>query len=97
MTLSEGESTQLAEAAHEWELAAWTLADGKRQVHAVDIAEVRSGSPWNVPSLGLELTVSRFFPNCRTAEHAAPGVTILNEVQAAVDPADNIPGAIVSR
>ena len=96
MTLSEGESSQMANAAHEWELAVWTEAGGKKQVLAVDIADLRPGRPWTIPGLDLELTVSRFFPNCRPADIAEQGEMILNEIQPAADPAENIPGAILS-
>jgi hypothetical protein len=94
MTLSEGESSQVATAAHEWELAVWTEAGGKRLVQAVDIADLRPGKSWAVPGLDLELTVDRFFPNCLPAT-AAPGETVLEETAPAADPVENIPGAIL--
>ena len=93
MTLSEGESSQMADAAHEWELAVWTQAGISRQVLAVDIAALRSGKPWAIATLDLELTMIRFFPNCRPADNAEPGEMILNEAQPADEPAENIPGA----
>jgi len=96
LTLGEGESSRMASAAHEWELAAWTEAGGKKQVRAMDIIDLRSGRPWAFPEMNLELTVSCFFPNCRPAEIAAPAETILHEVQPAADPAENIPGAILN-
>jgi hypothetical protein len=95
MTLSEGESSHSVDAAREWELAVWTEAAGKRQVQAVDIVALRPGRQWDVPNLDLGLTVSRFFPNCRTAATALPGETVLNEVLAAADPAENIPGVVL--
>jgi len=96
MTLGEGESSRMAEAAHEWELAVWTEAGEKKQVLAVDIAGLRPGRPWTIPGLGLELTVGRFFRNCRLADVTATGEAVLKEVQPAADPVDNIPGAILS-
>jgi hypothetical protein len=95
MTLSEGESSQMANAAHEWELALWTQSGINRQVLAVDIDALRSGRPWTISTLDLELTMIRFFPNCRPADVAETGETILNEVAPAADPAENIPGAII--
>jgi hypothetical protein len=96
MTLSEGESSQMASAVHEWELAVWTQAGGKKRVLAVDIADLRPGRPWAIPGLDLELTVSRFFPNCRPGDSEEKGETVLNEIQPAADPAENIPGAILN-
>jgi hypothetical protein len=96
MTLNEGESSRMADAAHEWELAVWTEAEGKRRVQAVDIAALRPGRPWNLPGLDRGVSVSRFLPNCRPAGTAAPGEAILNEVQPAADPVDNIPGVILN-
>lgn len=94
LTLSEGESSQMASAAHEWELAVWTQAGIKKQVLAVDIADLRPGRSRTISALDLELTMIRFFPNCRPADIAESGETVLNEAQSAADPAENIPGAI---
>jgi hypothetical protein len=94
MTLSEGESSQTAEAAHEWELAVWTQSGIKKQVLAVDITDLRLGKPWAIPTLDLELTMIRFFPNCRPSEVDEAGENILKEIQPAADPEENIPGAI---
>jgi hypothetical protein len=96
MTLSEGESSQMANAAHEWELAVWTQVGTKKQVLAVDITALLPGRPWAISTLDLELTLIRFFPNCRPADIAETGETVLNEAQPAADPAENIPGAILS-
>jgi len=95
MTLNEGESSRMAHAAHEWELAVWTETQGKRQVQAVDIAALRPGEAWALPGQGLGVSVSRFFPNCRPAEAAAPGEAIFNEVRPAADPDENVPGVIL--
>ena len=96
MTLREGESSGMADSAHEWELAVWTEAEEKKAVLAVDIAELRSGRPWLVPDLDLELTVSRFFPNCRPAGAVAREEMDLREAPPASDPTENIPGVILS-
>ena len=95
MTLAEGESSQMAEAAHEWELAVWTEAEGKRRGQAVDIIRLRPGQAWSVPGLNLELTVKRFFSNCRPEEYDAPGQAALKEVPPAADPVENMPGVIL--
>jgi hypothetical protein len=95
ITLNEGESAQMADAAHEWELAVWTEAGGKRQVQAVDIASLRAGRSWTLPGLALELTIGAILPNCRPAAAAAPGEMALSKAPSAVDPADNIPGIIL--
>lgn len=96
LTLNEGASSQMADAAHEWELAVWTEAEGNKRIKAVDIAELRSGRPWVVPGLDLELTVSRIFPNCRQEGFTASGEMALREVRPASDPAENVPGAIIN-
>lgn len=96
MTLGEGESSRMASAAREWELAVWTESGESRQVQAVDIAVLRPGRPWSVPGLGLELTVERFLANCRPLAGAAPGETVLEEAPANADPAENVPGAVLS-
>jgi hypothetical protein len=95
MTLGEGESSQVVNAAHEWELAVWTEAGGKKWVQAVDILDLTPGRPWAIPGLDLELTVDRFFPNCLPEETAAPGEVGLREAPSASDPAENVPGAIL--
>jgi hypothetical protein len=95
MTLGEGESSQVANAAHEWELAVWTESGGKKRVQAVDFLDLPPGRPWAIPGLDLEITVDRFFPNCLPAETAAPGEMGLREVPSASDPAENVPGAIL--
>ena len=95
LTLAEGESSSLAEAAHEWELAVWTEAEGKRRGQAVDIVHLRPGQPWSVPGLNLELTVKRFFTNCRPEEYGAPGQVALKEVPPASDPVENMPGVVL--
>lgn len=94
LTLSEGESSRMANAAHEWELAIWTQVGEKKQVLAVDIGDLRLGRPWTISSLDLELTMIRFFTNCRPGANDEQGETILNEVSPAADPAENVPGAI---
>ena len=81
MTLHEGESSGMADSAREWELALWTEAEGKSSMLAADIADLRPGRPWRIPDLGLELTVSRFFANCRPAGSAAAGEMDLREVR----------------
>jgi hypothetical protein len=96
MTLHEGESSRMAESAHVWELAVWTEAEGKKRMRAVDIAELRPGRPWAIPGLDLELTVDRFFPNCRPSGSAAEGRMELQEANTAADPVENLPGAILS-
>ncbi len=96
MTLYEGESSGMADSAHEWELAVWTEAQGKKRMLAADIDELPPGRSWLIPDLGLELIVSRFFPNCRPAGFAAAGEMDLREAAPAADPAENLPGAIVS-
>jgi len=96
MTLHEGESSGMADSAHEWELAVWTEVEGKRSMLAADIAELRPNRPWRIPGLDLELTVSRFFINCRPSGSAAAGEMDLREAPPAADAAENLPGAIVS-
>ena len=96
MTLGEGESSQMADAAHEWELAVWTEAGGKKQVLAIDIADLRPGKPWKISKPDLELAMMRFFVNCRPADTATGEEMVLNEFSPAADPAENVPGAIVT-
>jgi len=95
LTLSEGESSQMASAAHEWELAVWTQAGMKKQVQAADIADLRRGMPWTISAPDMEVAMIRYFPNCRPAASTENGETVLNEVAPAVDPAENIPGAVL--
>jgi hypothetical protein len=93
MTLSEGESSQAADAAHEWELAVWTQAGTKKQVQAVDVADLRGSRPWSVSVPGLEVSLVRFFPNCRPVDEI--GEAVPEEIPAAADPAENVPGAVI--
>lgn len=95
MTLREGESSQMAQSGHEWELAVWTEAAGKNRVLAVDVAALRSGRPWVVAGLGLELAVERFFANCRPSGSAAGGDVDLMETRSASDPQENVPGVVL--
>jgi hypothetical protein len=95
MTLSEGERGQAADAAHEWELAVWTQAGTKKQVQAVDIADLRGSRPWSISVPGLEVTLVRFFPNCRSGDADGRGEAVLDEIPAAADPAGNVPGAVI--
>jgi hypothetical protein len=93
LTLSAGESSQMANAAHEWELAVWTQAGIKKYVLAVDIADLNPGRPWTVPTFDWELTMTRFYSNCRPAGMDEKGEMILSETPPMADPAENIPGA----
>jgi hypothetical protein len=95
ITLNVGESGQMADAAHEWELAVWTEAGGKRQVQAVDIAALRAGRPWTLPGLDLDMTIGGIFSNCRPAAAEIPGEIALIEAPPAADPVDNVPGIIL--
>jgi len=65
LSLWEGESSNVASSYYEWELAVWKTEGAVRDVHAVDAAELQSGTEITFAPLPVKVRVDQYFGNAR--------------------------------
>ena len=104
VALFEGEGTNVSTAYHDWELAAWTEHQGKRDVEAVDLKGLGPGDRLVFSDYGLALRVEQYFLNSHayTRVKQSGGDKIYNDTGIGAieadslrkDPSKNIPGAV---
>lgn len=64
LLLEEGQSKNVSQSAHEWELALWMRQDdGARQVAAVDARAFAGGKQVDFSDFGFVLTADEYYPN----------------------------------
>lgn len=64
MSLEEGQSKNVSQSAHQWELALWPRQDdGARQVAAVDARAFAGGKQVDFSDFGFVLTADEYYPN----------------------------------
>lgn len=61
--LKEREGTNVSSSYFEWELACWKSDGNKRQVHAFDVTNARTGESFGFSNGGFKAVVKQFYPN----------------------------------
>jgi hypothetical protein len=89
LMLKEGESSNMSSSRHLWELAAWELKSGDKDVYAVDTAGFSSGKTVRFDDLKLELAVKEYYKNC-----SASGTGVLKDKPLAAEASENIAGGV---
>lgn len=107
LAFEEQEAMNTTTSYRDWEIAAWSGSDNRREVTAIDSGHLKSGDL--VPDFkpGLALQVEWYYPNCSasgsgdtapelTGSISGSGVTSIREEKRNHDPNADRPGALVT-
>ncbi|MGE0266837.1 MAG: cytochrome c biogenesis protein ResB [Candidatus Omnitrophota bacterium] len=105
MTLREGEGSNVGQAYHFWEVAAWTDDQpGRKKVFAFDLAGIKPGEVLTFDEWDIETAVKLYFKNAEayvgknTEESGvrnASGIHELAAIPVSIEPEKNFPGIIL--
>jgi len=72
MVIGEKETTGHAVVPGEWELAVWKQATLTHPVQTLPTDEWKEGDSYAIPDTGLAITVTAYYPNCRSSTGGSP-------------------------
>jgi hypothetical protein len=106
LMLKEGETSQMSESRHLWELAIWEQKSGERDIYAVDTEDFDAGDSILIEDLNLELQIKEYYKNCSAftgitdssmVENKminASGIQVLKALPNAAEVTDNTAGVV---